>query len=146
MRRSIGDSQGTSRSLTRLAELEWRSGDAARAGTLLGEALDLARAVGLWRNALTCVRLLVETLVVHDPAGAVRLASGAASVRRALHAAPLGTEADELVRLEAAGRAALSPAVADAASAEGAAMTLDQTVVAARELATRLAEPSPLSS
>ena len=146
MRRGISDNQGTSRSLTRLAELEWRSGDAARAGTLLGEALDLARAVGLWRNALTCLRLLVEILVVHDPASAVRLASSAAAVRRAVHASPLGTEADELVQLEAAARAVLSPAIADAASAEGAAMTLDQTVAAARELAARLTEPYPSSS
>src|SRR5438045_6319007 len=128
----MGDEhQGVSRVLLLLAELSASTGKTRRAADLIGQAIELARTVGLWRDLLACLDHVVELLVDRDPEGALQLASVVGAARARAHVTPPARHQERLTRSRSAAEAHLDAAVIARADAAGEAMGIDQATAEA---------------
>jgi predicted ATPase len=129
LKREIGDKRGIMLSLNNLGDLARFQGDDERATELYEESLALSHEAGDKRGTAICLEALAAAACARDDwQRAARLYGAAARLRESIGSPlPLSERADYDSQTASA-RAALGSELFDARRAEGAAMTLEQSV------------------
>jgi hypothetical protein len=131
----LNDRQGLVLMLLRLARAEDARGDRARAVTLAGRALTIAREAGDRLGFARAMEQLAALAAADQPERGVSLAAAAASLRQTLGADLPPAERERLTGWQVTARRTLGETAYAAAMEQGGSQTLEQAFTLAQDLA-----------